>query len=102
MDRGSGGIARFSSAAEGGISNAHENCEWISMEALLVAVQAHRARCADSQNGSMAGFSLPEASRLHGASLMATGTARESQGRPVEHEIKVGAILINDGAVSPK
>jgi len=43
------------------VSNGHENHEWISTAALLVVIQTHRARCADSQNDSMAGFSLPQA-----------------------------------------
>jgi len=41
------------------VSNGHENHQWISAAALLVVVQAHRAYRADSQNDSMAGFSLP-------------------------------------------
>jgi hypothetical protein len=48
----------------------------------------------------MAGFSLPEASRLQGAGLMAAGTA--VPGRPMEHEMKVGTILIKDNTLLPE
>jgi hypothetical protein len=46
---------------ENKVSNGHENHEWISAAELPVVVLAHRAYCADSQNDSMAGFSLPQA-----------------------------------------
>jgi hypothetical protein len=46
---------------ENKVPNGHENHEWISAAALLVAVEAHHAYRADSQNDSMAGFSLPQA-----------------------------------------
>jgi hypothetical protein len=51
------------------VSNGHENQDWISTAALLVALQAHRAHGADSQDDSMAGFSLPQAGHMQDVSL---------------------------------
>jgi hypothetical protein len=50
-------------------SNDQEYQEWIPREALLVVVQAHCARGADSQDDSMAGFSLPQAGPMQDVSL---------------------------------
>ena len=51
------------------MSNDKEYQEWISSAALLVVVQAHRAHGADSQDDSMAGFSLPQAGPMQDVSL---------------------------------
>lgn len=51
------------------MSNGHENQDWISTAALLVVVQANRANGADSQDDSMAGFSLPQAGYMQDVSL---------------------------------
>lgn len=43
---------------ENKLPNDQESHDWISTPALLVALPAHHALCADSQNDSLAGFSL--------------------------------------------
>jgi hypothetical protein len=96
------GMFRFGSAAGGEISNGHENFGWISTASLLMDLRPDRVGRANSKDGSMAGFSLPEASRLQGAGLMAASAAKEPQGRPMEHEIKVGTVLIKNNTLLPE
>jgi hypothetical protein len=82
-------------------SNGHENYEWISTAALLVAQSANRAHFADSGNDSLAGFGLPQTDPFEGVSLMVPSTTKELEESPMEREIAAGTILIKDGALLP-
>jgi hypothetical protein len=83
------------------VFNANEDYERISVAALLVVLQPYRARCTLSENDSMAGFGLPQASDSQIVRVFTSTVVAENERTQVTDEIKTGTVLVKEGAPLP-
>jgi hypothetical protein len=82
--------------------NVYQDHEWVSVAALLLAFQPHRARQAFSQDVSLAGLGLLEASHCQIVIPLILIMTADPGDAPMADEIKAGTILIKDGTPLPE